>query len=70
MTNHTVTPAAVQAMIEALRKALPDLQAIYLFGSQASGDAGADMELYSLSPRDFARARRAAFTAMPSTGRL
>ena len=56
MTNHAITPPAIQAMIEALCKALPDLQAIYLFGSQANGDAGPDSDIdlaiLTEAPRD------------------
>ena len=41
------------AVIELLRKALPDLQAVYLFGSRATGDAGpgSDYDLAVLPPR-------------------
>jgi uncharacterized protein len=56
MTSHATTPAAAQGLIDALRTALPDLQAIYLFGSQASGDAGpesdVDLAVLTEAPRD------------------
>ncbi|SER48682.1 type VII toxin-antitoxin system MntA family adenylyltransferase antitoxin [Halopseudomonas bauzanensis] len=35
----------LQPILDALRKAIPSLSALYLFGSQASGDAGPESDL-------------------------
>lgn len=35
----------LEAILEATREAIPSLSALYLFGSQASGDAGPDSDL-------------------------
>lgn len=45
MTVAAETTAEMQDIVTALRTALPDLQAIYLFGSQASGHAGPDSDI-------------------------
>lgn len=45
MTVAAETIAGMQDVVTALHTALPDLQAIYLFGSQASGDAGPDSDI-------------------------
>ena len=58
MTVAAETIAGMQDVVSALRTALPDLQAVYLFGSQASGDADpeSDVDLAILTevPRDSA----------------
>lgn len=45
MTAAVETMTGMQDIVTALRNALPDLQAIYLFGSQASGHAGPDSDI-------------------------
>ena len=56
MTSYAITPAAAENLVDALHTALPDLQAVYLFGSQASGDAGPerdiDLAVLTDAPRD------------------
>jgi len=56
MTAAVETITGMQDIVTALRTALPDLQAVYLFGSQASGDAGSDSDIdlavLTEAPRD------------------